>query len=86
MLISAILRELVAAGVTGDALVTAIERIEAASVPVRTSGAERQRRYRARRNGGFPGDSGGGAGGDDAGDSRADGGGDSVTRDARAIR
>ena len=46
---SAIVRELVAAGVTGDALVTALERIEAAAVPVRSSAAIRQARYRERK-------------------------------------
>lgn len=46
--IAAALRELMAAGVTGDALVTAIERIETASLPHRTPGALRQQRYRER--------------------------------------
>lgn len=46
--IAAALRELMAAGVTGDALVTAIERIETASLPSRTPGALRQQRYRER--------------------------------------
>lgn len=47
-MIAAVLRELIAAGVTGDALVTAVERIEAAMVPVVSPGAARQRRYRER--------------------------------------
>jgi hypothetical protein len=46
--ISAALRELMAAGVTGDALVTAVERIETALEPRRTPGALRQQRYRER--------------------------------------
>lgn len=46
--IAAALRELIAAGVTGDALVTAVERIESASQPRRTPGALRQQRYRER--------------------------------------
>lgn len=45
---AAVVRELVAAGVTGDALVTAIERIEAASAPKRSAGAERTARWRER--------------------------------------
>jgi hypothetical protein len=45
---SAIVRELIAAGVTGDALVTALERIEAAAAPVRSKGAERTARWRER--------------------------------------
>lgn len=47
-IIAAALRELMAAGVTGDALVTAVERIEIASEPRRTPGALRQQRYRER--------------------------------------
>ena len=46
--IAAALRELIAAGVTGDALVTAVERIEVATLPRRTAHAERQARYRER--------------------------------------
>lgn len=46
--ISAALRELMAAGVTGDALVTAVERIETALQPRRTPAALRQQRYRER--------------------------------------
>jgi len=46
--IAAALRELMAAGVTGDALVEAVARIEAAQKPVRSSAAERQARYRQR--------------------------------------
>lgn len=43
---SAIIKELIAAGVTGDALVTAMERIEVAG---KTPGAARQARYRERK-------------------------------------
>ena len=43
---AAVIRELVAAGVTGDALVAACERIEAASKPARMSGAERTAKWR----------------------------------------
>ena len=50
MSLSAILRELVAAGLSGDALCDAVERIEAAQAPVRSSNAERQQRYRDRMN------------------------------------
>jgi hypothetical protein len=49
MKLSAVIRELIAAGVSGDALVAAVERIEAAAAPVKASGAERQARYRARK-------------------------------------
>jgi hypothetical protein len=45
---SAIIRELVDLGVTGDALVTVIERLER-SGSVRSSGAARQARYRERQ-------------------------------------
>jgi hypothetical protein len=45
---SAIIRELTKAGVEGEALARAIERIEAASKPVRSSNAERQARHRAK--------------------------------------
>jgi len=53
---SAIVRELVAAGVTGDALVAVLERMEAAANAQRSAGAVRQARYRvskkeAERNG-----------------------------------
>lgn len=41
-------KHLMAAGVTGDALVTALAEIEAASQPSRSKGAERQARYRER--------------------------------------
>lgn len=53
--IAVALRELMAAGVTGDALVTAIERIEAAhmatmpTVPTKSKGAVRTERWRARK-------------------------------------
>ena len=47
-MIAAVLRELIAAGVTGDALVTAIERIEAAIYPARSAGAARTARWRER--------------------------------------
>lgn len=45
---AAVVRELIAAGVTGDALVTAIERIEAAmqDEPKASSGAKRTRKWR----------------------------------------
>lgn len=49
MKIAAALRELIAAGVTGDALVTAIERIEEASNPKRSNGAERTARWREKK-------------------------------------
>lgn len=45
---SAVVKELLAAGVTGDALVTALERLEASSKSLRSAGAERQARYRER--------------------------------------
>lgn len=45
---AATLRALMAAGVTGDALVTVVEHIDADMQPVRSLGAERQARYRAR--------------------------------------
>lgn len=48
MSLAPVIAELIAAGVTGDALVAAVARIEAAQKPVRTAGAERQARYRAR--------------------------------------
>ncbi len=48
MIYSAIIKELIAAGVSGDALVAAVERIEAAGEPAKTPGAERQARYRER--------------------------------------
>lgn len=48
-MIAAVVRELMAAGLTGEALVEAIERIEAAQAPVRSSAAERQKRYRERQ-------------------------------------
>jgi hypothetical protein len=44
--IAAALRELIAAGVTGDQLVMAIERIERAAAPQRSKHAEAQARYR----------------------------------------
>lgn len=52
--IAAALRELMAAGVTGDALIAAIERIEAAATsvaekPDRSKAAERMARYREHR-------------------------------------
>lgn len=46
--IAPILRELMAAGVTGDALVTAIERIEASWRAAPTPGAARTRRWRSK--------------------------------------
>lgn len=46
---AAVIRELVAAGVTGDALVAACERIEATAYPARTKGAERTARWRNRK-------------------------------------
>lgn len=46
---AAVIRELMAAGVTGDALVAACERIEATSYPARTKGAERTARWRNRK-------------------------------------
>lgn len=48
MLMAAIVRELIAAGVTGDALVTAINNIEESAKPARSSAAVRQARYRER--------------------------------------
>ena len=51
MSITPILRELIAAGLSGDALCAAVERIEAARLPVRSSNAERQQRYRDRQSG-----------------------------------
>lgn len=47
-MIAAVIKELMAAGVTGDALVAAIERIEAEGKPRRSAGAERQARWRER--------------------------------------
>lgn len=47
-IIAVVMRELIAAGVTGDALVTAIERIEASLDPVVSAGAARTRRWRAK--------------------------------------
>lgn len=46
--VSAVVRELMAAGVTGDALVTALERMEQAST-ARSAAAIRQARYRERK-------------------------------------
>lgn len=46
--IATTLKHLIAAGVTGDALVTAINDIEEAQKPIRSSSAERQKRYRER--------------------------------------
>lgn len=46
--VAAALKELVAAGVTGEALVQAIERIEAAVEVVRSPAAERTARWRER--------------------------------------
>jgi hypothetical protein len=43
-----VMRELMAAGLTGEALLAAMERIEAAQAPVRSKAAERQARYRDR--------------------------------------
>jgi hypothetical protein len=43
------LLQLIKAGVTGDALVTAIREIEEGSVPKRSSAAERQAQYRERK-------------------------------------
>lgn len=42
-------KHLIAAGVTGDALVTALHEIEAATVPQRSKAAIRQARYRERK-------------------------------------
>jgi hypothetical protein len=47
---AAVIRELVAAGVTGDALVTAVAEMEEAMKPVRSSGAERTRRWREKKD------------------------------------
>lgn len=47
--IGAALRELIAVGVTGDALVTAIERIEEAGRTIRSAAAERMIAYRLRK-------------------------------------
>ena len=47
--ISAAAKALIAAGVTGDALVTALEQIEDAARPIRSAEAERAARYRARK-------------------------------------
>jgi len=49
LVITAALRELMAAGVTGDDLIAAVERIERAIVPQQTPGAQRQERYRDRK-------------------------------------
>lgn len=49
-LTSAVVKELIAAGITGDALVAACERIEAASKAARSKGAERTARWRERRD------------------------------------
>lgn len=49
MKMSSIIRELIGAGVTGDALVAAIERIEADEQETVSVGAMRQRRYRERQ-------------------------------------
>lgn len=49
--IATALRHLMAAGVSGDALVTAIAEIELAMQPKRSSGAERTARWRAKRHG-----------------------------------
>lgn len=47
-MMAAIVKELIAAGVTGDGLVTALERIESAMEDPISAGALRQRRYRKR--------------------------------------
>ena len=47
MNIAAVLRELMAAGLSGEALVEAVERIE--SAPSKSSNAARQQRYRDRQ-------------------------------------
>lgn len=49
MSMAAVIRELVAAGLTGDALVAAVERIEAAQAPAKSKHAEAQRRYMAKK-------------------------------------
>ncbi len=49
MISPAVVKELLAAGVTGDALVTALERIAEAEKPARSKGAERTARYRQRQ-------------------------------------
>jgi hypothetical protein len=46
---AAVVAELVAAGLSGEALVSACARIEAAGKPARSSAAERQARYRERQ-------------------------------------
>lgn len=47
--VAAAARELIDAGVTGDALVTALERIEEAGRPIRSAAAERMIRYRDKK-------------------------------------
>ena len=47
--IAAMLRELIAAGVTGDTLVMAVERIETSLKPRRSSGAERTAKWREKK-------------------------------------
>lgn len=49
--IATALKHLMAAGVTGDALVNAIADIEKAAQPIRSSGAERTAKWRAKRHG-----------------------------------
>lgn len=48
-LTAAVIAELVAAGLSGEALVCACQRIEASAKPARSSAAERQARYRERK-------------------------------------
>lgn len=50
MMMSVVVRELIAAGLSGDALVAAIERIEQSVVPVKSAGATRTQRWRDRNN------------------------------------
>jgi 5-methylcytosine-specific restriction endonuclease McrA len=50
MSLAPVIAELMAAGVTGDALVAAVARIEAAQKPERSSAAIRQARYRELRD------------------------------------
>lgn len=47
---AAVARELITAGLSGDALVCALERVEQATEPKRSAGALRQERYRQRHS------------------------------------
>jgi len=53
---AAIIYELQAAGVTGDAFVAAVARIEAATMPTRSSAAIHQQRYRDNKAASVTGD------------------------------